>query len=289
MEKRIHNFFEKIAESLFTLPPIMIGMFAMYAYLVYESQALLITQLPDTLIGWQREGAAWFLSVAIHLTILTTAANSRLVHQAFPILFAIAGYFITTLFFDAWNFEKPSQGIFVSQLFSLLIAVINYLFVYLFVGKWREMKDQRDESEALQTAQQTVTSLSEEIATANQLLTTLKAQLTKRSEELTEGKQALNKLQQTITKQQRTYQEELQLVAENRMCVPCGRKADSYQQLARYKRDCEQCIRKRKAQRAVSTVAASTVVASTGAASTGDNTKQNGRAAQDELFAASQA
>ena len=246
MEKRIHNFFEKIAESLFTLPPIMIGMFAMYAYLVYESQALLITQLPDTLIGWQREAAAWFLSVAIHLTILTTAANSKLVHQAFPILFAIAGYFITTLFFDAWNFEKSSQDIFVSQLFSLLIAVINYLFVYLFVGKWHEMKGQQADNEALQTAEQTATKLSEEVTTANQSLTTLQIQLTKRNEELTEGKQALTKLQQMITKQQRAHQEELRLVSENRMCVPCGFKADNYQQLSRYKRDCQQCIRERK-------------------------------------------
>ena len=264
MEKRIHNFFEKIAESLFTLPPIMIGMFAMYAYLVYESQALLITQLPDTLLGWQREAAAWFLSVAIHLTILTTAANSKLVHQAFPILFAIAGYFITTLFFDAWNFSKPAQGIFISQLFSLLIAVINYLFVYLFVGKWKEMKDQQDSDEALQSAEQTVAELSEDVATANQSLTNLQTQLTQRSEELTESRQALAKLQQTITQQQRTYQEELQLVAENRMCLPCGRKADSYQQLSRYRRDCPQCIQKRK-------------------------TKHNRRVAQDELFTATPA
>lgn len=263
MEKRIHNLFEKIAESLFTLPPIMIGMFAMYAYLVYESQALLITQLPDTLVGWQREAAAWFLSVAIHLTILTTAANSKLVHQAFPVLFAIAGYFITTLFFDAWDFEKSGQDIFVSQLFSLLIAVINYLFVYLFVGKWREMKDQRADKEALQTAEQAVTQLSEEVTTANQSLTSLRTQLTKRNEELTEGKQALTKLQQTITKQQRTHQEELQLVAENRMCVPCGFKADSYQQLSRYKRDCQKCKQKRQAKR---------------------NGARNGEVAQDALF-----
>ncbi len=248
MEKRIHNFFEKIAESLFTLPPIMIGMFAMYAYLVYESQALLITQLPETLLGWQREAAAWFLSVAIHLTILTTAANSKLVHQAFPVLFAIAGYFITTLFFDAWNFSKPAQDIFISQLFSLLIAVINYLFVYLFVGKWKEMKDQRDSDEALRTAEQTATQLGDELTAARQSLGSLQAQLTKRNEELSEGKQALTKLQQTITQQQRTHQEELQLVAENRMCLPCGRKADSYQQLSRYRRDCPQCIRQRKSK-----------------------------------------
>ena len=196
------------------------------------------------------------MSVAIHLAILTTAANSKLVHQAFPVLFAVAGYFITTLFFDAWNwnasrFEKSGQDIFVSQLFSLLIAVINYLFVYLFVGKWKEMKGQRADEEALQNAEQTVTKLNEEVTTANLSLTTLKAQLTKRNEELTEGKQALTKLQQTINKQQRTHQEELQLVAENRMCVPCGFKADSYQQLSRYKRDCQQCIRKRKVKSSV--------------------------------------
>ena len=258
MEKRIHNFFEKIAESLFTLPPIMIGMFAMYAYLVYESQALLITQLPETLLGWQREAAAWFLSVAIHLTILTTAANSKLVHQAFPILFAVAGYFITTLFFDAWNFEKTGQDIFVSQLFSLLIAVINYLFV----GKWREMKDQRASHEALKQTEQMATQLDSELTTAKQSLGRLQTQLTERNEELTESRQALTKLQQTVSSQQRTHQEELQLVAENRMCVPCDRKADSYQQLARYKRDCPQCIRQRKM-------------------------KHNGKATQDELFAAS--
>ncbi len=246
MEKKIHSFFEKIAESLFTLPPIMIGMFAMYAYLVYESQALLITQLPDTIIGWQREVAAWFLSIAIHLTILTTAANSKLVHQAFPIAFAMAGYFITTLFFDAWNFDKTRQDIFVSQLFSLLIAVINYLFVYLFVGKWKELKGQQAEEKALQQAEETATKLKEEVTNARYSLTNLQAQLTKRNEELTEGKQALTKLQQNLTRQQRAHQEELQMVAENRMCVSCGFKADTYQQLSRYKRDCKQCIQKRK-------------------------------------------
>jgi len=248
MEKKIHSFFEKIAESLFTLPPIMIGMFAMYAYLVYESQALLITQLPDTIIGWQREAAAWFLSVAIHLTILVTAANSKLVHQAFPVAFAMAGYFITTLFFDAWNFGKTRQDIFVSQLFSLLIAVINYLFVYLFVGKWKELKGQQTDKQALQQAEETAIKLKEEVTTASHSLTNLQTQLTRRNQELTEGKQALTKLQQTLTRQQREHQSALQMVAEKRMCVSCGFKADTYQQLSRYKRDCQQCVQKRKAK-----------------------------------------
>ena len=258
MEKYLHTFFERVAASLFTLPPTMVGMFAMYAYLVYESQALLITQLPVTLVGWQREAAAWFLSVAIHLTILTTAANSKLVHQAFPVLFAVAGYFITTLFFDAWNFSKSSQGIFVSQLFSLLIAVINYLFV----GKWKEMKDGQADKEALQRAEQTVIKLSEEVSTARQSLTSLQEELTKRNEELAENKQALTKLRQNLTSQEQQHRGELQLVSENRMCITCHHKADSYQQLSRYKRDCQQCIRKRKA-------------------------KQNGKATQDELFTSS--
>ena len=248
MEKNIHRFFEKVAESLFTLPPIMIGMFAMYAYLVYESQALLITQLPETLIGWQREVAAWFLSVAIHLTILTTAANSKLVHQAFPVLFAVAGYFITTLFFDAWNFEKSPKDIFVSQLFSLLIAVINYLFVYLFVGKWKEIKGKEELMKTVQRSEKTSQRLTEELQTANEAQTALQAQLSKQQTELSESKQALVKLQQNFTKQQRTHQEELRMVAENRLCVTCGHQAKSRQQLSRYKRDCTECIRQRKQQ-----------------------------------------
>nr|WKN34396.1 hypothetical protein K4G66_18635 [Tunicatimonas sp. TK19036] len=246
MEKHIHTFFEKIAASLFTLPPIMIGMFAMYAYLVYESQALLITQLPDTMNGWQREAAAWFLSVAIHLTILTTAANRKLVHQAFPVLFALAGYFITTLFFDAWNLERLPRDIFVSQLFSLLIAVINYLFVYLFVGKWKELKGERKITTALQLAQQTSQNLTEELQTARQAQATLQTQLGRQHTDLTESKQTVEKLQQQLSKQQQKHQEELQLVAQNRMCLTCGHKAKSHQQLSRYKRDCTECIRQRK-------------------------------------------
>jgi len=245
MEKNIHRFFEKLAESLFTLPPIMIGMFAMYAYLVYESQALLITQLPVTLIGWQREAAAWFLSVAIHLTILTTAANSKLVHQAFPVLFALAGYFITTLFFDAWNFTKLPKDIFISQLFSLLIAVINYLFVYLFVGKWKEIKGEKKVDEALQLSEQTSQCLTEELETANEARTVLHVQLKKQQTELTESKQALVKLQQNFTKQQQAHQEELRMVAENRMCLTCRYQAKNRQQLSRYKRDCTKCIQQR--------------------------------------------
>ncbi len=182
------------------------------------------------------------------MTILTTAANSKLVHQAFPVAFAMAGYFITTLFFDAWNFDKTRQDIFVSRLFSLLIAVINYLFVYLFVGKWKELKGRQADKQALQQDEESATKLKEEVTNARHSLTNLQAQLTKRNEELTEGKQAPTKLQQNLTRQQRAHQEELQMVAENRMCVSCGFKADTYQQLSRYKRDCEQCVKKRKAK-----------------------------------------
>jgi hypothetical protein len=225
----------------------MIGMFAMYGYLVYESHALLITQLPDSLIGWQRHTAAWFLSVAIHLTILTTAANSKLVHQAFPVVFAIAGYLITSLFFDAWNFaESQTQDILISQLFSLLIAVINYLFVYLFVGKYQELKTQQRDEKALQQLRQDAVNFKEKAQEHKNTLTNLQDQLTQRSQALTDTKQALTKLQQMLSQQQRTHQEELRLVNENRMCISCGFKAETYQQLSRYKRDCRQCKQQRK-------------------------------------------
>jgi hypothetical protein len=254
MERRIHNFFEKVADSLFTLPPIMIGMFAMYGYLVYESHALLITQLPESLIGWQRHTAAWFLSVAIHLTILTTAANSQLVHQAFPLLFALAGYFITTLFFEAWQWdtsqENYRQGIFVSQLFSVLIAVINYLFVYLFVGKYKELKGEQQEREALQQAQEDVVSFRQAATRAEQQLAEIKQTYLDCNQNLEASQQALTRAQRQIEQQQREHQEALQLVHEHRMCHRCGAQADTYQQLSRYKRDCAQCKEKRKKQRA---------------------------------------
>jgi hypothetical protein len=254
MERLIHNFFEKIADSLFTLPPIMIGMFAMYGYLVYESHALLITQLPDSLIGWQRHTAAWFLSVAIHLTILTTAANSQLVHRAFPLLFALAGYFITTLFFEAWQWDEQqenySKGIFVSQLFSVLIAVINYLFVYLFVGKYKELKGEQQELKALQQAKEDVVTFQQAATSAEQQLAELKQAFQEEKETLKDSQQALTRAQRQIEQQQREHKEALQMVHEHRMCHRCGAKADTYQQLSRYKRDCAQCKEQRKQRRA---------------------------------------
>jgi hypothetical protein len=254
MERRIHNFFEKVADSLFTLPPIMIGMFAMYGYLVYESHALLISQLPESLIGWQRHTAAWFLSVAIHLTILTTAANSQLVHRAFPLLFALAGYFITTLFFEAWQWDTSQenylQGIFVSQLFSVLIAVINYLFVYLFVGKYKELKGEQQELKVLQQAREDVVNFKQAATSAEQQLSELKQSYLERNQSLEASQQALTQAQRQIEQQQRDHQKALQLVHEHRMCHRCGAKADTYQQLSRYKRDCAQCKEKRKQQKA---------------------------------------
>ena len=254
MERRIHNFFEKVADSLFTLPPIMIGMFAMYGYLVYESHALLIVQLPDTLIGWPRHTAAWFLSVAIHLTILTTAANSQLVHRAFPLLFALAGYFITTLFFETWQWdasqENYRQGIFVSQLFSILIAVINYLFVYLFVGKYKEMKGEQAEQHALQQARQELVHFKQAATNAEHALVELQEAVSDRNQALEASQQALTRAQRQIDQQQQEHREALQLVHEHRMCFRCGAKADTYQQLSRYKRDCERCKEQRKQRRA---------------------------------------
>ena len=250
MERRIHNFFEKVADSLFTLPPIMIGMFAMYGYLVYESHALLITQLPESLIGWQRHTAAWFLSVAIHLTILTTAANSQLVHRAFPLLFALAGYFITTLFFEAWNWDTSQknyrQGIFVSQLFSVLIAVINYLFVYLFVGKYKELKGEQQEKHALLQAKQEVVNYQQAATSAEEQLSKLKEEYLVCKQTLETSQQALTRAQRQLEQQQQAHREALQLVHEHRMCHRCGAKADTYQQLSRYKRDCAQCKQLRK-------------------------------------------
>ncbi|MGB3589926.1 MAG: hypothetical protein WBA23_25480, partial [Tunicatimonas sp.] len=118
-------------------------------------------------------------------------------------------------------------------------------FVYLFVGKWKEMKGEKELTKTLQRSEKTSQRLTEELQTANEAQTILQAQLTKQQTELSENKQALVKLQQNYSKQQRTHQEELRMVAENRLCVTCGHQAKSHQQLSRYKRDCTECIRQR--------------------------------------------
>ena len=137
--------FDNLADSLFSLPPILVGFLAISLYLIFESQELISLLLPETMNEISKEIAAGFLALAIHLMILLTATNQRLVSHWFTKFYAVAAYCITALFFDAFDFAgKSDREIFAAHLFSVLIASINYLVVYLLVGKYNEVRGQAD-------------------------------------------------------------------------------------------------------------------------------------------------
>ncbi|WPP49619.1 hypothetical protein [Catalinimonas niigatensis] len=193
------KFYEKAADSLFSLPPILIGFFAIFGYLIFESQALISGLLPAEMGSISREVAAGFLAVAIHLMILLTATNSKLVSHAFTIFYAFCSYGITALFFDAFNFTgKEQREIFSAHLFSILIASINYLVVYLLVGKYHEVKDNCSAVEKLRTANEQLRQKNEEVSILNEELTRLRQQLTANQREATKSNDTVSKLNEDL-------------------------------------------------------------------------------------------
>ncbi|WPP48967.1 hypothetical protein [Catalinimonas niigatensis] len=193
------KFYEKAADSLFSLPPILIGFFAIFGYLIFESQALISGLLPAEMGSISREVAAGFLAVAIHLMILLTATNSKLVSHAFTIFYAFCSYGITALFFDAFNFTgKEQREIFSAHLFSILIASINYLVVYLLVGKYYEVKDNCSAVDKLQTANEQLRQKNEEVSMLNEELTRLQQQLTATQREATKSNDTATNLSQEL-------------------------------------------------------------------------------------------
>ncbi|MDF9799743.1 biopolymer transport protein ExbB/TolQ [Catalinimonas alkaloidigena] len=197
--------YEKAADSLFSLPPILIGFFAIFGYLIFESQALISGLLPAEMGDLSREVAAGFLAVAIHLMILLTATNSKLVSHAFTIFYAFCSYGITALFFDAFEFSgKSNRAIFSAHLFSVLIASINYLVVYLLVGKYYEVKDNRSAVEKLQDANELLSQREETIRLLNETLTYKERQLTNSQQEATKSNESVTKLNEAL---QRVNQE----------------------------------------------------------------------------------
>jgi hypothetical protein len=173
-------------------------------YLIFESQELVSRILPASMHPISREFAAGFLAIAIHLMILLTATNPRLVSSWFVRFYALSAYCITALFFDAFSFTgKGYQQIFSAHLFSILIASINYLVVYLLVGKFQEVKDHRLAQEKLQEVYEILRQKDEQLTAINESQRKLQQELNHHYEQL------------TVTQQQnRALHEDLRLFEE---------------------------------------------------------------------------
>lgn len=239
MLDKFHNAFIKTAQLIFSLPPIMIGMLGMYIYLVYESQALLYELMPDIMGASSKSVASLALSIAIHLTILTTSANSRLVSGWFPVIFAFYAYGITATFFDAYDFNKTTKQIYEANLFSSLIAIINYLFTYLFVRKYQKFIGDKPLSELIVELKKEVSNLK---GKATKLENELTIAVSERNEIRIQHEQKLVALRNLSQK----HEELITAAKESRACLDCEIIKKNLYALNRYKASCEQCQLKKK-------------------------------------------
>lgn len=131
---------KKIADWLFDLNPVMIGMFAIIGYLFLETVSLLYDVLPPSVtVVWMRWALAIFLSCAFHLTVLNISTNQKIIHPVFAVIMALLGVLITGFFFDAFSWQdKTMQQILLACLFSVIVGFCGYTYVFLFVEKYKQ-------------------------------------------------------------------------------------------------------------------------------------------------------
>jgi methyl-accepting chemotaxis protein len=200
-----------IARSLTTLMPVIIGMFAITAYLIFESADLISARLPESMTGWTRIVASYFVAIGLHLTVLNTAINSRLVGRLYAFLFAIAAFLITAIYFDAFGHAgKTATEILFGYLISIFIGLANFVYVDLFVAKWKEHLGNLDLEKQLAKANEELMMTHKELTTANEQLKFTYESLEKSNEELTVAQRDLTFAndQLTVESQKSTKLEE---------------------------------------------------------------------------------
>ena len=133
---------KKIADWLFGMTPILIGMFAILFYLVLETSTLLhdvfpVFVRPDAL----RWIAAIALSGAFHLTVLNITVNHNIIPQGFAIVTAVIAAVVTAFFFDVINPERwqaVNETWVRDLIFSLIVGFCGFAYVFLFVKKYQQ-------------------------------------------------------------------------------------------------------------------------------------------------------
>lgn len=242
---------KKIASILFQMGPVIVGMFAVTLYLILESAFLLYSSMPDY-IGhpFFRGLAATFIACGIHLTVLTTAVNAKIISKAFPAIFAVLAALITCFFFGVFDSGKTIEDLAKDILFSAVIGLANFVYVYLFVEKYeqseinRPFTDRIAELEAtLMEAEEVITNTEAEVEKNNQDIVKLKEILEEQRRQfnasLTARNEQLTALQQELDKKRRQH-EDLQQRTDEDLTSTQGTLTKSREEVTKLQRQLEE-------------------------------------------------
>lgn len=93
---------------------------------------------PDSMAPWEKDLAAWTISLAWELTVLNTISNPKHVDKRISWLIALASGVIMLFFIEA--FDRSITGLQMAQRWfvAILTAAIGYIYAHLFYSKWAD-------------------------------------------------------------------------------------------------------------------------------------------------------
>ncbi len=128
----------KLADWLFSINPVLIGMLSIIVYLILETTALLYAVLPPFVTAvWFRWTLAAFLSISFHLTVLNISVNSEIINRGFAVVVAGMAIVLTMFFFQV--FDQTGIARFQAVTFAAIVGFCGYSYVFLFVEKYKRM------------------------------------------------------------------------------------------------------------------------------------------------------
>lgn len=122
-----------------TISAVILVLMLTIVAMIFFSHTVFYETLPDTMVTWERQVAAWAIACSWELTILVVVCNTELlVSKRIPIVLSICSGFVILFFIHAFESDLLRQEYLRRRFIGLLVASINIVFSSLSYRKWCE-------------------------------------------------------------------------------------------------------------------------------------------------------
>jgi hypothetical protein len=213
----------RIGNAITSISAVILVLMLTIVAMIFFSHTVFYETLPDTMVPWERQVAAWVISCSWELTILVVVCNVELlVSKRIPIVLSVCSGFVILFFIHAFDTDLSVKDYLQRWFIGCLVASINIVFSSLFYRKWCESNTNK--------------SLSQQIIDQN-------INLSERNSELRYSKAKLNELDTKLL-ESTDYIIELEAFKENelrkRTCDNCGETFSSVNRLTSHRPKCGQ-------------------------------------------------
>jgi hypothetical protein len=134
----IAKVFDHIGKAMTSMGAVTFVLLMYVTGMIACSHTLFYKVFPDSMQLWEKNLAAWTISLAWELTVLVTISNPKHIDKRIPWAIAIASGVIMLFFVEAFDLSAESLQIAQRWFLGIITAVVGYIYAHLFYAKWAE-------------------------------------------------------------------------------------------------------------------------------------------------------